>query len=165
MNPAWETCAACQRPLSFDWRWAWQRLANITVGIEPGDPRLPALLKTLDRCDTAFLSGDGAAFRDAARQVEQVLTEQPPQSRQASPEPPLRPGWMIAYRDQRNRLQDGTVEHCALTLRGWSVHLTTGQTIPLPWVRSVRKTDAEGKVIAAWDTRAHGYDGEGMGRS
>ena len=79
-------------------------------------------------------------------------------------QPPLWPGWKSAYRDQ-GRLQDGIVRQCIETGRSWAVELSKGHTIPLQRITSVAKTDAQGRVIAAWDTRAHGYDGEGMGRS
>lgn len=147
-------------PSGFDWWRAWQQLTNLAGTLELGDPRFPALMQAFDRCDEAFARGDVAGFTGAARQVETILTEPTPQGRQASPEPPLQAGWTISYRDQRNRLQDGTVSRCDRTEGTWTVLLTNGTAIPLRWVTSVKKVDAEGKVIAAWDTRAHGYDGE-----
>ena len=84
------------------------------------------------------------------------------------PIPPIRPGWLVAYRDQRGALcggcddrQHGTVQECRWKVEGWTVHLTDGQQLPLTNIRSVSKTDDAGKVVAAWTVREHGYDGEG----
>lgn len=82
------------------------------------------------------------------------------------PEPPLQPGWTVSYRDRCNRLHDGIVSRCewtesAWTGSPWTVQLTNGTTLPLKWVTSVGKTDAAGKVLAAWLCKQHGYDGEG----
>lgn len=74
--------------------------------------------------------------------------------------PPLLPGWVVAYRDQHNRLHDGTVSRCCWSGSGWTVRLTNGDTIPLQCLRSVGQTNGVGKVVAAWDVRAHGFDGE-----
>lgn len=171
VNPAWETCAACRRPLNFDWSGAWQRLADMTAPLQPGDPRLPALDLALDHCAAAFVCGDVAAFRLAARQAEQTLTEPLPQSHQASAEPPLKVGWLVTYKDRQGRLRGGcdereagTVAGCEWTGSGWIIHLLNGTTILLKSVTSVGKTDAAGKVIAAWTTREHGFDGEGTRR-
>ncbi len=73
--------------------------------------------------------------------------------------PPLLPGWLVAYWEQQ-RVHDGTVTQCNWTGRTWVVQLTTGVAIPLKWITSVGQTDTEGKVIAAWEIRAHGIDGE-----
>lgn len=148
-------------PSGFDWWRAWQQLADLAATLEPGDPRFPALMQTFDRCDEAFARGDVAGFKAAARQVETILTEPTPQSRQASPEPPLQAGWTISYRDQRNRLQGGTVNQCELGGKGWTVYLTNGTTIPLPWVTSVARVDSQGRTLSAWTVQEHGYDGDG----
>ncbi|MHC9064025.1 hypothetical protein ACYX34_15220 [Nitrospira sp. CMX1] len=151
VNPAWESCAACRKPLIPDWDTEYRRLADLTATLEPGDPHFPALMQTFDRCDEAFARGDVAGFKVAARQVETILSEPTPQGRQASPEPPLQAGWMIAYRDRRNRLQDGTVSRCELGEKGWTVYLVNGTTIPL---RSVTSIGVHGG--AAWEVKRHG---------
>jgi hypothetical protein len=75
-------------------------------------------------------------------------------------EPPVKAGWMIVYkRSWRDTSLDGDVDRCEWNGHSWTVQLTNGTAIPLTWVRSVRKTDGAGKVLAAWDTQAHGYDG------
>ncbi|MGQ0557885.1 MAG: hypothetical protein ACT4PN_18295 [Nitrospiraceae bacterium] len=140
----------------MDWLAEWRRLHELTHGLEPDDPRLPHVLNALDHCDAAFALGDVAAFRAAARHVERMITEQPHQSRQASAEPPLQPGWIIAYRDRRNRLQDGMVSRCELTGRAWTVLLANGTTLPLKWVTSVGVPGG-----AAWDVKRHGFNGNG----
>ena len=84
------------------------------------------------------------------------------------PIPPIRPGWLVAYRDRQWVLcggcddrQHGTVQECQWGGGSWTVHLTDGQRLPLTRMCSVGKTDCEGKLVAAWTVREHGYDGEG----
>ena len=79
------------------------------------------------------------------------------------PQAPLRPGWLVSYRNQRGMLcggcddrQHGTVGECCWTARGWAVHLTDGHQLPLTTIRGVTKPDG-----TAWTVREHGYDGEG----
>ena len=54
---------------------------------------------------------------------------------------------------------NGTVHECQWDGMAWTVPLTDGQRLPLTRIRSVGKTDGEGKVVAAWSVRKHGYDG------
>jgi hypothetical protein len=82
--------------------------------------------------------------------------------------PPVLPGWLVVYRGKDGTLQGGaddpahgTVQRCWWDGTGWTVHLDDGQRLPLWMVRSVRKTDREGRVIAAWTVREHGFDGNG----
>lgn len=84
------------------------------------------------------------------------------------PEPPIRPGWVIAWRDSEERLRGGhderavgVVVNCVWDEQGWQVELPSGDRIPLQAVTSVAKVNARGKAIAAWLVREHGYDGEG----
>lgn len=84
------------------------------------------------------------------------------------PTPPIAPGWLLTYRDQRGALcggcddrQRGTVEECRWEDKGWTVCLTDGQQLPLSIIRSVGKTDREGHIVAAWTVREHGFDGNG----
>ena len=86
----------------------------------------------------------------------------------ASPLPPLQPGWLVAYRDQRGALcggcddrQHGTIQECQWTAGAWTVHLTDGQEMPLSQVRSVGAVDHKGRLYGAWTVREHGYDGAG----
>jgi hypothetical protein len=53
------------------------------------------------------------------------------------------------------------VRGCTWDGAAWRVTLTDGQTLPLAVMLSVGKTDAAGRVVAAWTVRTHGYDGEG----
>jgi hypothetical protein len=159
VNPVWESCAACRSPLIPDWHTEYRRLADLTTPLEPGDPRLPAILQALDQCDNAFLAGDVGKFRVAVQCVEATIAEQAP------PEPPLQPGWIIAYRDRRKQLLDGIVSRCDRTGNAWMVQLTNGTAIPLKWVTSVGRTDGEGRVLAAWTVREHSHTGESAGRS
>lgn len=86
----------------------------------------------------------------------------------APPTPPLRPGWLVAYRDRRGTLcggcddrTHGTVQACRWDEKGWTVQLTDGQRLPLSIIRSVGRTESTGQIVAAWTVREHGYDGEG----
>ncbi|TKB68558.1 MAG: hypothetical protein E8D52_06000 [Nitrospira sp.] len=102
--------------------------------------------------------GHPVRFHDA--DGRKLLARAPGKVHCVMPEPPLRSGWFVAYRNQRNRLHDGTVSRCDWIGTGWTIHLTSGTAIPFMWVTSVSKTDAAGKVIAAWLTSRHGFDGE-----
>jgi hypothetical protein len=84
------------------------------------------------------------------------------------PAPPLTAGWLVAYRDQQGVLcggcddrQRGTVRECQWRMGIWTVRLTDGQQLPLTRIRSVGQTNGEGKIVAAWTVREHGYDGKG----
>ena len=84
------------------------------------------------------------------------------------PVSPLQPGWLVVYRDRAGTLcggcderQHGTVQGCRWDGSAWTVTLTDGQMLPLRAILSVGKTDAAGRVVAAWTARTHGYDGEG----
>jgi hypothetical protein len=57
----------------IDWLADWRHLAELTSGIEAGDPRLAGVLTALDACDTAFLAGDYSAFTLAAVTVEEAM--------------------------------------------------------------------------------------------
>jgi hypothetical protein len=87
------------------------------------------------------------------------------------PLPPLSPGWLVAYRDLAGRLcggcddrERGTVACCEWDGWTWRIALTNGDALPIRQVVSVGKTDGEGRLVAAWSTREHGFDGEGIGR-
>ena len=91
-----------------------------------------------------------------------------PEQAEASPMPPLQPGWLVSYRDRRGVLcggcddrQHGTVQECRWTGNGWTLWLTDGERLPLSAIRSVGKTDSVGQVVSAWMVREHGYDGTG----
>lgn len=80
--------------------------------------------------------------------------------------PPLVSGWIVTYLDQQGALVGGwderassTVTQCDWNGKAWVVRLSGGVTIPLMAVRGVGKTNAEGRLVAAWTVRAHGYDG------
>ena len=94
-----------------------------------------------------------------------------PEQAEASPMPPLQPGWLVAYRNQGGTLcggcddrAHGTVHVCRWDGNGWTVELTDGQRLTLSAIRSVGKTDRAGQIVGAWTVREHGYDGEGPGQ-
>lgn len=86
----------------------------------------------------------------------------------ASPEPPIRSGWLVTYRDREGKLcggsEDrarGTVTECRWESGKWTLRLTNGERVPLWRVQAVGQTDSTGRILAAWTVREHGYDGEG----
>lgn len=104
-----------------------------------------------------------AHFSGAPAQLNQGVQECMP--------PPLLPGWLVAYRDQQGRLrggcddrEHGTVAGCEWDGWTWIITLTNGDTLPIRQIASVGKTDRDGRVIAAWSVREHGFDGEGISR-
>lgn len=118
----------------------------------------------------------GAVFTVTANQAARLLDLAPKKLRRitlpaASDEaqPPLQPGWLVSYRDRQGRLRGGcdergqaTVQTCTWNGRGWLVILTNGEQLPLSRIVSVGQTDAQGRVIAAWTVREHGFDGGGQ---
>lgn len=113
--------------------------------------------------------GHPVRFPDA--DGRKLLARAPGKVHCVMPEPPLQPGWLVAYRGPQGRLRGGcderdagTVVACEWNGTFWTVGLTNGETIPLQRITSVAKTDGAGKILAAWDVRAHGHDGEGAGR-
>lgn len=97
-----------------------------------------------------------------------LLARVPNKVRYVMPDPPLCAGWLVAYRDRQGRLRggcdernQGTVQACQWDGTTWTVMLTNGDCLPLSRIVSVGQTDSQGKVLAAWTVRAHGYDGEG----
>lgn len=109
-----------------------------------------------------------ACFTVAADQAS-GLTEQFPTQLEALtllPDEPLQPGWLVAYRDRQGVLcggcddrAHGTVQACQWDEKGWTVHLTDGQRLPLSMIRSIGQTDEAGHLMAAWTVREHGLDG------
>ena len=65
-----------------------------------------------------------------------------PEQAEASPMPPLQPGWLVGYRDRKGvsgggciDREHGTVEVCRWDGTGWTVYLTDGQRLPLSMIR------------------------------
>ena len=94
--------------------------------------------------------------------VEATQREQP------SRIPPLKPGWLVVYRDQIGKLRGGTderdhgtVKECRWQGGGWVLVLTSGEHPSLSSIRAVGQTNAEGRLLAAWTVREHGLDGLG----
>jgi hypothetical protein len=83
------------------------------------------------------------------------------------PHPPILPGWLVAYRGPDSRLRGGSLEpeHGRVVETrytpgiGWSFVLADGTALAVSAVVSVGRTDKEGRLIAAWTVREHGYDG------
>ena len=112
----------------------------------------------------------GAIFTATPEQAARLLERAPGkiQAITLPPDEPVLPGWLVVYRARDGRLaggaddrQHGTVGSCAWTGAAWLVRLTNGDTLPLRRILSVGKTDATGRIVAAWNVREHGFDGEG----
>ena len=80
------------------------------------------------------------------------------------PDPPLQSGWLVAYLDRRGTLcggcddrEHGTVHECRWGGKAWMVMLTDGQRLPLSAIRAVGHTEQDGRLVAAWTVRDHGY--------
>jgi hypothetical protein len=81
---------------------------------------------------------------------------------------PIKPGWLVVYRDRIGKLcggfddrEHGTVRECRWNGAGWTVDLTDGQRMPLSMIRAIGQTDNKGRICAAWTVREHGFDGKG----
>lgn len=87
------------------------------------------------------------------------------------PDPPASPlplHCFVTYTDSQGRLCGGWDERNACTVKqchgvgpDCRVELAKGGMIPLRAVRAVGSLNAEGRLIAAWSVREHGYDGNG----
>jgi len=81
---------------------------------------------------------------------------------------PLSPGWLVVYRDRTGTLHGGADDRahgtvCACTWDGndWRVLLADGQQLPLAVIRAVGHVDHDGRLLAAWTVKEHGFDGNG----
>lgn len=115
--------------------------------------------------------------KDSTLSVSSSYTDSPPQiltpnyklQKLQSPEAPLQPGWLVCYRDTMGKLRGGfderdhgTVEACEWTGHAWTVFLTNGDQLALARIVSVGEM-VDGRLVAAWTVRGHGYDGDSSG--
>ena len=123
-----------------------------------------------------FISYDGIEAKEA-NEAKRVPTATVPGSVEPPcpalvkadlPIPPLKRGWLVAYRDELGRLRGGCDERdlgmvwsCQWDGSAWMILLLNGVTLPLRSVVSVAKVNGRGDVIAGWEVKACGYDGEG----
>lgn len=84
-----------------------------------------------------------------------------------APPSPLPPHCFATYTDSTGRLRGGWDERTACTVKqclgvgaDCKVELSNGATIPLRAIRAVGQLSAEGRLIAAWTVREHGYNGD-----
>jgi hypothetical protein len=110
----------------------------------------------------------GRPVRFSEEDGRKLLARAPGKVRCVTPKPPLRAGWLVAYRDSDGRLrggcddrQAGTVATCQWDGVGWTIQLTSGEHLRLSRIASVAKTDSAGNILAAWTVREHGFNGEG----
>ena len=60
-------------PTPTPWLDAWEKLAQLTNGIERTDPRFMPVLASLEECDKAFELDNWAQFREAATEVQRLV--------------------------------------------------------------------------------------------
>jgi hypothetical protein len=60
------------KPRQDAWLEQWRQLAAVTTGIDKSDPRFQPVRDALDRCDTAYLSGDWLTFQQIAEGVKRI---------------------------------------------------------------------------------------------
>lgn len=120
---------------------------------------------------TEFSLSSDESPQNSTDSLLSVKYAKPEKAMHKEPVPPVQPGWLIAYRDRNGLLcggcddrEHGTVDRCEWSSTAWTVILTDGQRLPLVAVRGVAKTDLPGRILAAWETSRHGYDGEGRDR-
>jgi hypothetical protein len=82
------------------------------------------------------------------------------------PASPLPSHCFVTYTDSQGRLRGGWDEQATSTVRGChgmgqgcEVELSDGRRIPLRSIRAVGQTNENGRLMAAWTVRVHGYDG------
>ena len=51
-------------PQQLDWRSTWRDIAQLSSGLEPGDPRLHAVREAIADCERAYARGDLQSFQD-----------------------------------------------------------------------------------------------------
>ena len=52
-------------PQQPDWRSTWRDIAQLSSGLEPGDPRLQPVREAIAGCEAAYAMGDLQSFQDA----------------------------------------------------------------------------------------------------
>ncbi len=60
---------------SSGWLRGFRELAELTLGIEPDDPRLWSIMQAMNEADAAYRRSDWGAFEDAAAKVRRHVTE------------------------------------------------------------------------------------------
>ena len=93
---------------------------------------------------------------------QSIVTRETP----SPPAPPLQPGWVVAYTDRQGRLCGGWDERATSTVKcchGTGQALRSGAK---RWPKdspavhpAVGQTNEEGRLLAAWTVREHGFDG------
>ena len=107
----------------------------------------------------------------AQTQKPQEQPPTPPAVVPSEPDPVADPSTMfpdlVAWRDELGRLQGGdedrlkgTVKETVVGSDGFTFIMEDGTRVPERRVVSAARLNAQGKVVAAWSTRAHGIDGE-----
>lgn len=126
-----------------------------------------------------FVTEHQGSLPDIPDTVDSVSGVSVPETQEATktspgappPVPPLPARCFVTWHDSNGKLCGGwddrdtsIVKRCHGTGATSQVELSNGKTIPLRSVRAVGQLNAEGRLIAAWTVRAHGYEGEGPTR-
>lgn len=119
-----------------------------------------------DRTDIPDTLPDSARMSVLSVPLSGILAEKLPSLPPAPAAPPLPPYCFVTYIDSQWRLRGGWDERNACTVRqchgggaACQVELSNGDFIPLQAVRAVGQLNAEGRLVAAWEVRDHGYNG------
>lgn len=73
------------------------------------------------------------------------------------PKPPIRPGWVVAYRGKDGRIDGGTVKECKAISGGWAFTLGDGRQLRDREVLSVGQIE-QGQWLKAWTVRDWGLE-------
>ena len=121
-----------------------------------------------DRTDITDTKHHSALMSVLSVPLSGILAEELPSPPPAPPAPPLPLYCFVTYIDSSGRLCGGWDERNACTVRqchgsgaACQVELSNRDFIPLQAVRAVGQLNAEGRLVAVWTVRDHGYDGNG----
>lgn len=119
-----------------------------------------------DRTDIPDTLPDSVRMSVLSVPLPGILAEKLPSPSPAPQTSPLPPYCFVTYTDSQWRLRGGwgardtcTVRQCHGGGAACQVELFNRDLIPLQAVRAVGQLNAEGRLVAVWTVREHGYDG------
>lgn len=125
-----------------------------------------------DQTDITDTKPGSAQMSGLSVPLSGILAEKIPSPPVAQPAPVLPARSFVTYLDSTGRLCGGweewntcTVRHCLGVGDDCQVELSSGGMISLRAVRAVGQLNAEGRQMAAWTVREHGYDGNSPARA
>lgn len=82
------------------------------------------------------------------------------QRREALSDPPIKPGWVVAFRARSGLTEGGTVASATPSGSGWRFRLSCGVELSEHQILSVARVEG-GRWLGAWTVAARGLSGEG----